>query len=230
MDLARYKEVQNIAKEVLSELAGYITADSTEKFIASRAGLLMKAKGIGDTWYHDVPALVLLGSRSCLSISGKDYSPSNELVGDTNLVTVDLSPKQGAYWGDCARSICIEKGNHILIPNDEEFSRGLKAEKKLHRSMIDFVTTETTFSDLYKYGNELIEEMGYENLDFLSNLGHSIETQLGDRKFIDENCFDLLSGAKLFTFEPHIRKKGSTWGFKHENIYYFSSEGKVIEL
>ena len=33
----------------------------------------------------------------------------------------------------------------------------------------------------------------------------------------------------LFTFEPHIRKVGKKWGFKLENIYYFSAVG-VEEL
>ncbi len=230
MDFDKQQKVQNIAKIVLGELTEHITPDSTENSIASTAGLLLKEHGICNTWYHGVPALVLLGSRSCLSISGKDYSPSNEPVGDTNLVTVDLSPKLDSYWGDCARSFYIENGKCASIPESKEFAHGLKTERSLHQSMTDFTTPETTFSDLYKYGNELIEKMGYENLDFLSNLGHSIETRLEDRKFIDENCLETLGDAKLFTFEPHIRQNGGSWGFKHENIYYFNSDGKAIEL
>jgi len=122
MDLDKHQEVQNIAKIVLDELTQHITPESTENSIASTAGHLLKEHGISDTWYHGVPALVLLGSRSCLSISGKDYSPSNEPVGDTNLVTVDLSPKRDSYWGDCARSFCIEK--YLQLQSHQ--GRGLK--------------------------------------------------------------------------------------------------------
>ena len=33
----------------------------------------------------------------------------------------------------------------------------------------------------------------------------------------------------MFTFEPHIRKSGSKFGFKMESIYYFK-DGSLIEL
>ncbi len=230
MEFENYQNVQSIAKDVLSELGATITSSSTENSIASSAFRLLKKRGISETWYHGVPALVLLGSRSCLSISGKEYLPSDELVGDTNLITVDLSPKIDDYWGDCARTFCFENGSYKPTPEKEEYSLGCAVQETLHKSMINFVTPKTTFSDLYNFGNDLILKMGYENLDFLSNLGHSIETQLKNRKYIDQYCSELLSNVKLFTFEPHIRVNNGEWGYKHENIYYFTSNGIVDEL
>ena len=47
-------------------------------------------------------------------------------------------------------------------------------ELLLHREMKAFVTTETTFHELFEYINRLIAAHGYINLDFLGNLGHSI--------------------------------------------------------
>lgn len=225
-----YKKVQSAAKAVHGNLQDWIAPDSTERSIAEKAIELMSEQGITDTWYHDVPAFVLLGSRSCLSISGKDYCPSDERVGETNLVTVDLSPMLGVVWGDCARSYYVEHGICTLSPQSKDFQEGVRIESELHRAMKEFVTPDTQFSELYHYGNHLIKSRGYENLDFLGNLGHSIEIDTSERRFIDKYCNETLGSVKFFTFEPHVRKVGGAWGFKHEDIYYFNDLGRAVEL
>ena len=230
MNLDVYKKVQNAAKKVHGMLGEYIDSESTEQSIADKAIELLVEHGITDTWYHNVPAFVLVGSRSCVSISGRDYQPSDETVGEKNLVTVDLSPMLGDVWGDCARSYFVERGKCVTNPQSESFHEGGFVEIELHRLMQEFVTPETLFSELYEFGNHQIEMLGYENLDFLGNLGHSIETDPSTRRFIDESCTDTLGSVGLFTFEPHVRKLGGNWGFKHENIYYFGSGGKAVEL
>lgn len=230
MNLMAYKEVQNVAKGVHDHLVNFINPSSTEASIVEKAKELLAENNIVDTWYHDVPAFVLLGSRSCLSISGKDYQPSNEVVGETNLITVDLSPILGSIWGDCARSYYVEEGSCTFEPHRQDFQNGDLVEKELHRLMMDFVTPGTLFSELFEFGNEQIRKLGYENLDFLGNLGHSIETDVTKRRYIDQNCHEKLGSVMLFTFEPHIRKVNEDWGFKYENIYYFDRSGGVVEL
>ena len=66
--------------------------------------------------------------------------------------------------------------------------------------------------------------MGYMNLDFRGNLGHTIEKHLNDRRYIEANNETLLGDCNMFTFEPHIRQTNDTWGFKMENIYYFEND------
>jgi len=225
-----YRKVQHAAKQVHEQLIHYIDADATEQSIAEVAKKLLHEQGIIETWYYDVPAFVLLGSRSCLSISGKNYQASTERVGETNLVTVDLSPMFDGAWGDCARSFFIEGGESTIYPKSTEFRQGQETEQMLHDQMCQFVTPETRFSELYEFGNHQIQKLGYENLDFLSNLGHSIETQSSQRRFIDANCLETLGSVNFFTFEPHIREVDGKWGFKHENIYYFDESGCLVEL
>jgi Xaa-Pro aminopeptidase len=230
MNFEVYKKVQNIAKEVHGILGEYIDSKSTKHSIAEKAIELLIERGITDTWYHGVPAFVLLGSRSCESIFGRDYNASNERVKEKNLITVDLSPKLDDVWGDCARSFFVENGKYTIIPECKNFQEGASIELDLHRKMVDFVTPNTLFSELYEFGNKEIKKSGFENLDFLGNLGHSIETDPSRRRFIDKNCSEMLGEAKFFTFEPHIRKKAGEWGYKHENIYYFNDEGHAVEL
>jgi hypothetical protein len=225
-----YRMVQAAAKAVHGRISDFIGPDSTEQTIVDSSIRLLSEQGITDTWYHNVPAFVLLGSRSCLSISGKDYSPSNEPVGETNLVTIDLSPMLGTTWGDCARSYYIESGICTNEPSLSEFQDGKSAEVRLHQAMTDFVKPETRFCELYEFGNCLIHSLGFENLDFLGNLGHSIELATSERRFIDQCCEEVLGSVQFFTFEPHIRKSGGVWGFKHEEIYYFDEKDGAVAL
>lgn len=229
MKLGDYRCVQAAAKAVHAQLKKHIHAESTERSIAEVAVQLLAEHGITATWYHNVPALVLLGSRSCASLSGRHYIPGDEAVGMTNLVTVDLSPKVGSVWGDCARSYVVEQGKVVDPPAAKEFAEGLAVEALLHKEMMSFVTPRTRFSELYDFANRRIIDYGYENLDFLSNLGHSIETDPSRRRFIDSSCQHTLGEVRFFTFEPHIKKACGRWGFKHEDIYYFD-KGQLAVL
>ena len=146
------------------------------------------------------------------------------------MVTIDLSPILGPTWGDCARSYYIESGVCTTEPSLSEFQDGANVEVQLHQAMANFVSPETRFCELYKFGNELIHSLGFENLDFLGNLGHSIELTPSERRFIDQGCEEVLGSVRFFTFEPHIRKSGGVWGFKHEDIYYFDEQGSAVAL
>lgn len=202
-------------------LAETITAADTERTIVDRCIDLLAAHGVTETWYHNCPATVLLGARSCLSISGRDYQPADEAVGDVNLVTVDITPSRGNVWGDCARSFYVEGGRCTPTPTRQAFVAGAAAQRKLHEAVMSFVTPATTFHELFTFAKTQIEALGFENLDFHGNVGHSIESHLNDRRFIEADNHERLADRGLFTFEPHIREVGDKWGFKHEDIYYF---------
>jgi Xaa-Pro aminopeptidase len=222
--------VQVAAKEVLQRLVGHITPESTETSIATEAAAMLAECGYPDTWYYNCPAFVLLGSRSKASLSGRVYEPSTEPVGFRNLVTVDLSPRRGDIWGDCARSFYIEEGVARIEPTTPEFASGYETERRLHQKMRAFVRPHTSFHDLYEFANEQIAEEGFENLDFLGNVGHSICGHRDDRQYIEAGNNRRLSEVACFTFEPHISQRGGRWGFKHENIYYFDDSGVAMEL
>ncbi|NZA27694.1 aminopeptidase P family protein [Luteimonas sp. SJ-92] len=225
-----HQAAQVIAKNVLAELASTITPGDTEASIVQRATQMMARRGANDTWYYNCPALVLLGSRSCLSVSGREYQPSSEVVGQLNLVTVDLSPSIDGVWGDCARSFVVENGRCTASPSLLEFQEGIAFEQELHARMLAAVKPGMRFMELFEFANAMISAEGFENLDFLGNVGHSIESAREHRRYIEKGNDARLGEVGLFTFEPHIRKTGGAWGFKHENIYYFDPDGQAVEL
>jgi Xaa-Pro aminopeptidase len=228
--IASSREVQSAAKSVLDRLGVLITQIDSERTIAAKAYALLCESGYSDTWYYNCPAFVLLGTRSCISISGRDYVPSDETVGRMNLITVDLSPEKNGFWGDCARSFYIENGVIAKEPVSAEFIAGKQFLHTLHFEMKHFVNPDLTFHELFEWSNSQIQKAGFSNLDFLGNVGHSIATSRQNRQYIERANMKKLSEVPFFTFEPHVRFRDGKWGFKHENIFYFDGLRRLQEL
>jgi len=225
--IAAHRKVQEAAKAVLRDLASRIGPDDTEQSIAARAGQAMLERGIGKTWYHDCPALVLLGARSCESVSGRRYRPATEPVGENNVVTVDLSPRIDDTWGDCARTFFIEQGRVVSSPSAAEHARAVEFLRQLHTQMRGFVHPETRFHDLCEWSEKRISGAGFENLDFRRNVGHSLATRLEDRRYIEKGSDASLGDVDFFTYEPHVRASGGRWGYKHEDVFFFDGHGRL---
>lgn len=134
--------------------------------------------------------------------------------------------------GDYARTIVVEEGSVVFEKcdiNNDEWRNGIVVEDVLHKIMTHYVTPETTFEELFYYMNSKIHEYGYQNCDFLGNLGHSIEKDKNNRIYIEKGNKTKLSAVEAFTFEPHISFPKSKYGYKKENIYQFNKE-ILVEL
>lgn len=230
LQIATHRKAQSAAKSVLDRLLEAITPNDTERSIATKAHEMLSELGYPETWYYHCPALVLLGSRSCLSVSGKDYQASNERVGSVNLVTIDLSPTDEQIWGDCARSFAIENGKVTTTPKSLEFKNGMLFLQQLQQQMLRIARPELSFGQLFDWANVRIRESGFVNLDYRNNVGHSIAISREERQFIQTNNAIALGDAPFFSFEPFVRLKGGNWGFKHEDIFFFNQTGLLEKL
>ena len=111
-----------------------------------------------------------------------------------------------------------------------EFKRGLDAELELHRMLVEELSVDMTYEEAYFALSRRIEELGFINLDFHGNLGHSIETDEKKRICLEEgNKKTFRDYGKPFTLEPHIALKGGAFGYKRENIYCID-EDHFVEL
>ena len=177
-------------------------------------------------------AFVFAGDKTAVSVSGREYKTDDHIIESNDIITIDLSPQNNCIWGDYARTLIVENGKIVKdieqIQNDE-WRNGLKMEAYLHEAMLGFVNENTTFEELFYYINDQIKVCGYVNLDFLGNLGHSIVKEKSQRIYIKKGNTEKLSAVDAFTFEPHISRPGSVYGFKKEDIYYFD-RGELIEL
>lgn len=227
LQIAEHRKAQHAAKSVLAQLADVIAPQDTESSIADKAQAMLASAGYAETWYYQCPALVLLGSRSCISVSGKSYQASEEKVGQSNLITVDLSPALGNYWGDCARSFVMEDGRVTSSPQLLEFKNGTQFLQRLHAEMQALIQPHISFGQLFEWTNMRIRESGFVNLDYRGNVGHSIATRREERQFIQANNSVRLGDVPFFSFEPFVRLKGGKWGFKHEDIFFFDESGAL---
>ena len=227
-----YREVQNIARQTMHYIRQVIKPYMNLKQIRQLCEDKMLELGADSFWYWDVGAFCFAGEETTISVSGKKYTTSDKLIQENDIITIGLSPQSNNIWGDYARTIIIENGQvveEICDIQNEEWRKGLQMEEMLHAEMKKYVRPETSFEALYYYINELICQSGYENLDFMGNLGHSIVKNKEDRIYIEKGNQSKLCDVSFFTFEPHIRMKKSGYGFKKENIYYFKGD-ELLEL
>ena len=226
------REAQFIAKQTMNFIKKNITPGMKLAQIRKMCEDKMMALGADSFWYWNVGAFVFSGNETTKSISGKVYKTSDRCIKMNDIVTIDLSPQCNHIWGDYARTIIIEDGHVIDDINciqNPEWKAGLLMELRLHQELLEYADDKTTFEDLFYHMNTRIISEDFVNLDFLGNLGHSIEKRSEDRIYIEKGNRTRLSDIPYFTFEPHISRPHSLYGYKHENIYYFEN-GKLKVL
>lgn len=224
--------MQNIAKQTINYLKSQIKAGMSLIEIRRLAEDKLLSLGATSFWYWNVGAFVFAGNDTVLSVSGKHYKTADRLIAKDDIITVDLSPQVGDIWGDYARTIIIENGRVVENISDicnKEWRNGLLMEDKLHSELFSWATPDKTFEELYYHINDIISEGGYVNLDFMGNLGHSIERRREDRIYIEKSNTKRLGEVNYFTFEPHISRNQTLYGYKKENIYLFEN-GELKEL
>ncbi len=232
MERENYTRSQLVAKQTIEYIKKIIKPGICLADIRKICEEKMLALGADSFWYWDVGAFVFAGDETTVSVSGKQYVTSDRIIDDNDIITIDLSPQIGNIWGDFARTLVVENGkviDDVTKIQNPEWKNGLKMEEELHTELLQFVTKETTFEELYYHMNEFIVKNGFVNLDFMGNLGHSIVKSKGDRIYIEKGNKEKLSDVQYFTFEPHIAFPDSKYGYKKENIYYFEGD-KLVEL
>ncbi|NMA06828.1 MAG: aminopeptidase P family protein [Ruminococcaceae bacterium] len=230
-EIVKNKKAQQAAKKTMEELCETIRPGMSEKEIETFAIRSLEKNGSNSWWYHGVGALVLLGDRSTVSVSGREYYASEEnILKETDVVTIDLAPTIDGYWGDYARTLFVEEGRvYMDNPASAEFKEGVSAEISLHKLLTEAATPDMTFQDIFEMINAEIDRLGFVNLDYRKNLGHTIEEHEWQRLYIEEGNNSVIGYvAKPFTFEPHIKAAKGKFGFKREDIYYFDGDRLAI--
>ena len=97
----------------------------------------------------------------------------------------------------------------------------------MHSIIFEICKPDMSFEELHFEINQHIQNNGFTNLDFLKNLGHSIEKDKNKRVYIESGNTARLSSVEMFAFEPHI--SDGVYGYKKENIYYFK-DNNLVEL
>ena len=100
MELVDYRTVQKIAKDTISYIKGEIKSGMSLKEVRHLCEDRMLALGAESFWYWDVGAFVFAGDETTVSVSGREYTVSERVIGSDDIITIDLSPQVGDTWGD----------------------------------------------------------------------------------------------------------------------------------
>ena len=225
IDIAAIERAQKIARYCLDSIPQYLKSGMTREEIHEKCEELMTAAGSTGWWTHGDAALILFGNYLTYSAHEDPASLFDGVrVGENDVITIDVAPMYGIGWGDMARTFVIENG--ICIPwekcTNSEVIEGMRLEQYLQNLLRDTVNEETTFSDIHRITQRILDEKGYRNCDYHGNFGHSIEIHPDNRVTIIPNENRRIAEyGKPVTYEPHICKIGGTIGVKHENMYRF---------
>ena len=128
----QYTEVQNIAKKTIEFIKEKIQPGITLLEIRHLCETKMMELGADSFWYWDVGAFIFAGDETTLSVPGTDYTTSERIIADNDIITIDLSPQNGDVWGDYARTIIVENGKVVECDNvsNDEWRNGLLMTEK----------------------------------------------------------------------------------------------------
>lgn len=223
---------QRAAIRTVEELNERLVPGMSEREVDRLAEKILRENGIRKFWYHDIACLTLIGGHSAVSVGGSEYDPGDDIViGENDVITLDLSPAIGLSWGDYARTLFMENGRMCPLdkPSDPDFREGLELEIHLHDLLIKSFDPDMTFEEVYCLINAEITSCGFRNLDFRGNLGHTIETAPDARRYLEKgNKLTFREAGRPFTLEPHIASS-DRFGFKRENIYVFA-DGRLAAI
>jgi len=229
-DFQYHKNIQIAVKSVLEKLPKYINSDATEKSIAFAVKNLLDMERRNFQWFHDLQISVSSGQDTKRSAPSKYATPGTDKVGHSNLINVDLRSIDVDCVGDCSRSYVIENSKVVEQPETSYMAEGLNVAYKIHEKMKEFFLDTTTCNELYEFTNNLVIEQGFENLVPNNNFGHSFSSSTESRFFIERSNTSKLSEVDFFSFNIHICKQNSMWGFRYENIYFVNQYGNLEEL
>ncbi len=229
-DFQYHKNVQIALKTVLDNLAHYIDSAASEKTIAFAAKKLLENERQKFQWFHDIQICVSSGHDTKRSQTSKYCNPGNIKIGKSNLIGVSLKSVDLACVGDCSRSYVLENDNIVQEPITNSMAEGLNTAYSIHDKMRAYISADTQFNELYNFSDTLLASTEFENIIDNNNFGHSVSLAGDVRQYIEKHNLSKLNEVDFFSYNIHICKNNSSWGFRYENTYFINQHGNLEEL
>lgn len=105
-----YSRIQMAAKQTIEYIKNTIKPGMNLLEIRKLCEEKLLELGADSFWYWDVGAFVFAGDETTVSVSGKQYVTSDRVIGNNDIITIDLSPQVANIWGDYASTIIVENG------------------------------------------------------------------------------------------------------------------------
>jgi hypothetical protein len=104
----------------------------------------------------------------------------------------------GVDLGQCVVTPATGQNRRSAMPQTQELAAGRHFLASLHTKMQKTLYPEMKFHALFDWTNDCIKTSGFENLDFLGNVGCSIAAPREDRQYIEVHNMRLLQEAHFY--------------------------------
>lgn len=94
-----HAEVQNIAREAMDATRVALRPGQSLREVRERCEATLIALGADSFWYWGIGAFVFAGAETVRSVSGRTYQTADHVLGENELITLDLSPQRAGVWG-----------------------------------------------------------------------------------------------------------------------------------
>lgn len=180
---------------------------------------------------EEVGTICSLGEDSAIP---HHYGEEHKAMRGGETLVIDMFPRsrQSGYFFDMTRTFCLG-----WIPEDTQkiYNDVLEVLQGVENSLKPSVSSES----YHRQACLLFEHKGYKTLlqhpqskeGFVHSLGHGIGLDLHESPFLSSsNPKEQILPGMVFTLEPGLYFPEKGMGIRLEDVYYISSEGKIINL
>lgn len=203
------REVQALAIAAAQKALAAAKPGVTELQIEKVASDHMRAGGAVSVW-----TITTVGAGPNAHFSFPTHPPTQLPVAERDVVMVDVQPISAiGFWGDCTR--CRVIGDY------PQAAAALRDLEVLHYEVLERARPGMPANELFGMSHSRLEAEGFELLDLLSNIGHTLAPGAAYVEgFIDAGNTSPMWGA--WAVEPFAKRDGIA--VKVEDLVWFGRE------
>ncbi|MGN0367821.1 MAG: M24 family metallopeptidase [Wujia sp.] len=213
-EIAKIAQAERIGDLAFTDILSYID-EYKDKGLTEREIARMLEQRMYD---HGAQAL----SFDTIAASGSNSSlphatPSDRVLQDGDMLTMDFGCKYQGYCSDMTRTIHI--GHNISTKQKEVYAVVLKAQTKA----LETIKPGVKCSDVDAVARDVIAKAGY-GAYFGHGLGHSVGLYIHEEPRFSPSCDVILESGMVITVEPGIYLPGE-FGVRIEDLIVVTEDG-----
>lgn len=206
------RKAQSIADETFAHLLEFIKPGMTERQVYLELVSDLRRRGAEGESFS---AIVASGERGSLPHA----APTDKVIEEGDLLTLDFGCIYKGYCSDMTRTICVGKANER---QKEIYNIVLKAQK----AALEAIKPGAVCKDIDKIARDIITEAGYGE-NFGHGLGHGVGLEVHENPRLNSIDDSVLKAGMVVTDEPGIYIPGFG-GVRIEDIVLVTEDGKEI--
>jgi len=211
-EIAKVRRAASVADRAFEALTAEAWAGRSERELAWRLQQLMHAHGADTIAFETIVAAGPNGSKP-------HTSPSDRIVDERTLVTVDFGAKVDAYHSDCTRAVATGE-----LPR--ELRRAYDACLEAQLAAVEGIKPGLSGAEADRLARDVIESRGY-GANFGHGLGHGVGLAVHEAPRLSAESEDVLEPGNVITIEPGVYLPG-LGGVRIEDLAVVRDDG--VEL